>query len=439
MNKYIPLLLSMTVFPMTFHEYSYGQITDESQNDLEKLDGIHFTVISNTAMTFDWTGTADFIRYGINPNNLSDKVIAVHPELLPVTSPWISDPGPYWEAKLSGLKENTIYYYKIGNIGKIHEFKTPPLPGKADFRVCLTSDMHQRSTESIAMFYQIAQLKPDLVLTTGDITGAGPDGQQEVVSRFHDVMLWSQSTAWMPAWGNHDWEYEDKDDLRTLKGRFDIPNPGTISDSPAISCCGEDWGWFDYGNTRFISIPEPYTSSTRDEWKIQVTPVFAEAQNDPNIKFIITFGHRSAYTSTFRRSPGETDLRIILNDFRANHSKYVLDLSGHNQQYERYQTENGMTYIVNSPTGSYYHEGWESPDKPANCAFRVIHYSILALDFSKNAIRGRLLCSVHCMKSDDPDYMPLEENVCDEPGMVLDSFTITCPKKRSSPYKSDNL
>ncbi len=438
MNKSIPLLLLMTVFFLTFNEYSYGQITDESESGLEKIDGIHFTIISNTAITFDWTGTADFIRYGTNPDYLSDTVIAVHPEFLPVTSPWVSDPGPYWEAKLSGLIENTVYYYKIGNIGKIHTFRTPPLPGKADFRVCLTTDMHDRSTESIAMFYQIAQLKPDLVLTTGDITGAGPDGQQEVVSRFHDVMLWSQNTAWMPAWGNHDWEYEDKDDLRTLKGRFDIPNPGTISDSPAISCCREDWGWFDYGNTRFISIPEPYTSSTWDEWKIQVTPVFSDAQNNPNIRFIVTFGHRSAYTSTSRRSPGDLDIRIILNDFRANHSKYVLDLSGHNQQYERYQPDNGMTYIVNSPTGSYYHEGWESPDKPDDCAFRVIHYSILVLDFSKNAIRGRLLCSVHCMKSNDPDYMPLEENVCDEPGMVMDSFKINCLKKRSSPHKSDN-
>lgn len=43
-----------------------------------------------------------------------------------------------------------------------------------------------------------------------------------------------------PPWGNQDWEYEKIDDLRTLKGRFDIQNPGTMSDSPAISCCGEE-------------------------------------------------------------------------------------------------------------------------------------------------------------------------------------------------------
>jgi hypothetical protein len=424
MKKFIPGILSVILPALTSTEYLYAQQADISINSLEKIDGVHFTIISNTAVTFDWTGTADHISYGTNADNLTTVINASHPAFLPVDSPWISDPGPYWEAKLTALSENTVYYYKVGNTGKIHEFRTPPGAGKAGFRVCLTSDMHDRSSECIAMFYQIALLKPSLVLTTGDITGAGPSGQQDVVSRFHDAMLWSQSAAWMPAWGNHDWEYTDKDDLRTLKGRFDIPNPGTISDAPAISCCGEDWGWFDYGNTRFIIIPEPYTSASWEEWKKQVAPVFNEAQNNPRISFIITFGHRSAYTSTLNRSPGDTDIRIILNDFRTSFSKYVLDLSGHNQQYERYQPDNGMTYIVNISTGSYYHEGWESPEKPDNCVFRAIHYGILVLDFSKNTIRGRFLCSVNSMVSDDPDYMPLEEDICNEPGQVIDSFTI---------------
>jgi len=424
MKRFIPGILAMFLFLLNSAQYMYPQITGESGSRLEKIDGVHFTIISSTAVTFDWTGTADHISYGTDADNLSTIINAVHPRFLPVDSPWISDPGPYWEAKITGLNENTVYYYKIGTAGKVHEFRTPPLPGKAGFRICLTTDMHDRSAECIAMFYQIALLKPDLVLTTGDVTGAGPSGQQEVISRFHDAMLWSQSAAWMPAWGNHDWEYDNIDDLRTLKGRFDIPNPGTIPDAPAISCCGEDWGWFDYGTTRFISIPEPYTSSTWEEWKMQVTPIFKEAQNNRNIKFIITYGHRSAYTSTLNRAPGDMDIRIILNDFKASYFKYVLDLSGHNQQYERYQPDNGMTYIVNVSTGSYYHEGWDSTVKQVDCVFRAIHYGVLVLDFSKNKIWGRLLCSVNCLVSDDPDYMPLEEDICNDPGQVIDSFII---------------
>ena len=345
-----------------------------------------------------------------------------HPEFLPVTSPWASDPGPYWEAKLTGLKRNTIYYYKIGD-RRINKFRTPPLPGEADFRICSTSDMHESSPECVAMFNQIAGFNPDIVITTGDLTGAGPSGQQEVDNRFREAMVWSQSAAWMPVWGNHDWEYTNFDDLRTYKGRFDIPNPGTISSSPSVSCCGEDWGWFDYGNTRFISLPEPWNSSTRKEWKKQVLPIFTAAQNDTNISFIVTFGHRSAYTTTKERSPGELDLRSILNGLRTVFPKYKLDLSGHNHQYERYQPSNGMTYIINSTAGAYYHNGWVSPDKPSDCIYRVIHYGILVLDFSKTAIKGSFVCSVNATRN-GINYIPSEEDACDKPGSVIDSFII---------------
>jgi hypothetical protein len=389
----------------------------------DTADQIHFSVTSNTSVTFDWAGTADDIFLGSKPQRLRSSVMAVHPQFLPVTSPWVSDPGPYWEAKIMGLKPNTTYYYKVGNRGEVHQFNTPPLPRKGGFRVCLTTDMHEQSPECREMFAQIAQMKPDLVLTTGDITGAGPDGQKNVDARFHDAMVWSQSAAWIPAWGNHDWEYDTIDDLRTYKGRFDIPHPGTITDSPKISCCGEDWGWFDYGNTRFISLPEPWRSTVRPEWELQVKQVFSEAQNNQNIKFIITFGHRSAYTSTYRRSPGELSLRMMLNRLHDAYPKYKLDLSGHNHQYERYQISNGMTYIVNMSTGSYFHEGWQTPVKPDECAFRAIHYGILVLDFSDDEIHGHFDCSVNSANH-GPDYMRLEEHVCDKPGEIIDSFAI---------------
>jgi hypothetical protein len=391
---------------------------------IDTADQIHYSILSGTSVSFDWVGTANNIRIGTKLRKIKRTFIAAHPDFLPVTQPWVSDPGPYWEAKLTGLKQNTVYYYKIGNNGKVNQFRTPPLPGTGGFRIVLTTDIHENSPETLSMFAQIADLKPDIVFTTGDITGAGPDGQKNVSERFHDAMVWSQSAAWVPAWGNHDWEYDTIDDLRNYKGRFDIPNPGTISGSPAISCCGEDWGWFDYGNTRFITLPEPWNSTVRPEWVSQVTKVFSGAQSDPAIKFIITLGHRSAYTSTYRRSPGELSLRSILNKLHADFSKYKLDVSGHNHQYERYLLPDGMTYLVNSSTGSYYHEGWQTPIKPDNCAFRAIHYGVLVLDFSKEEISGRFECSAGSTQT-GPDYKPLEEAVCNKVGDVIDAFTIT--------------
>lgn len=138
---------------------------------------------------------------------------------------------------------------------------------------------------------------------------------------------------------------------------------------------------------------------------------------------VITFGHRSAYTSTNRRSPGEKSLQAILNKLHAGYSKYKLDISGHNHQYERYLLPEGMTYVVNVSTGSYYHEDWQTPVKPENCAFRAIHYGILVLDISEDSINGRLECSAGSTQP-GPDYMPLEEAVCENTGAVIDSFTI---------------
>ena len=407
-------------------ELTDAQIIGTQGIRVAAADQIHFSIISKTAITFDWIGTTDSISFAADPNNLNSWVHATPAAYLPVTSPWVSDPGPYWEAKLTGLQQNTVYSYKIGSNGQVNTFRTPPPAGAAGFRICTTSDMHDSSPECVAMFAQVAGFKPSFVISTGDLTGAGPDGQQKVGVRFHDAMVWSQTVAWMPVEGNHDWEYTTADDLRTYKGRFDIPNPGTILSSPAVSAGGEDWGWFDYGNTRFISCPEPWTSGSRNEWKSYATQVFSAAQNDPNIKFIVTFGHRSSWTSASARSPGETSLRTILDGFHTTYPKYVLDLSGHNHQYERYQIPGGVTYIINSTTGSYY-RGWDSPTKPANCNFRAIHYGVLVLDFSDTAIQGQFVCSVNTTNPGS-DYMPREEHVCSTPGIVIDSFTVVAPQ-----------
>jgi hypothetical protein len=104
----------------------------------------------------------------------------------------------------------------------------------------------------------------------------------------------------------------------------------------------------------------------------------------------------------------------------------MLDLSGHNHQYERYNLPSGMTYIVNSSTGSYYHEGWDSPNKPESCAYRAIHNGILLLIFNNKSIEGQFICSVGTTNP-GADYLPLEEHVCNEPGTVIDSFTIKIP------------
>ena len=79
-------------------------------------------------------------------------------------------------------------------------------------------------------------------------------------------MVWSRRAAYMPVWGNHEWDDPRRDDLRNYKGRFALPHAAASPGAPAAGCCGEDWYWFDYGAVRFIIYPEPYTQDTWADW-----------------------------------------------------------------------------------------------------------------------------------------------------------------------------
>jgi hypothetical protein len=397
----------------------------------DTADQIHWTIISNTAVTFDWIGKADHISYGADPNNPNSTVYASHPAFLPVTSPWVSNPRPYWEARITGLMQDTLYYYKIGNSGATgHTFITPPPRGAAGpdgFDVCVTSDMHYDGIECQEVYDMIADIKPKIVLTCGDTSGV--DSGSTVDARFQMAMVWSQDSAWMPAWGNHDWEYTTVDDLRSYKGRFDLPNAQTSPGSPAVSCCGEDWDWFDYGNTRFISYPEPWTDDSLADWNTKAKAIMDASQADRNIKFIVTYGHRPAYTSGHHES--EMTLRGYLDALGDNHNKYVLNFNGHSHNYERTFPQHGVTHITDMSGGGGFWK--ETPDcyyplyrgvcaPPPFSAARYSHYGILKLHFSDNAVQGAFYCGpgTALNGTDPPDVNCVQ-------GSVLDSFTIAAP------------
>src|SRR6266542_1915723 len=126
-------------------------------------------------------------------------------------------------------------------------------------------------------------------------------------------MAWSVAAAYMPAWGNHEWDDPSLDDMRNYKGRFALPNPQTSVDAPAPGCCGEDWGWFDAGGVRFIAVPDPYTSATWAEWQTRADAVMAAAQADPSIHYIVTHGHRPAYSTG--EHFGDNRIAAILDGF----------------------------------------------------------------------------------------------------------------------------
>jgi hypothetical protein len=351
-------------------------------------DEIHWSLFDSTSVTFNWRGPGDTLRYGLTPAYGSVAVGRA-----PVPLPF-SSAGPFYRTFVPGLLPGVTYHYSIGG-GSDHVFRSAPAPGTG-FTVYVEADVGDRVTYPNVGAVQslIADGQPDWVLVVGDLTYGDDHGQAAVDEHFDDVMLWSENAAYMPAWGNHEWE-DPSDDLRNYKGRFMLPNAHASVGAPAAGCCGEDWYWFDYGGVRFINYPEPYPGAWAD-WFPQAKALMDEAESNPTIRTIVTFGHRPAYSSG--EHPGDPEIQADLDTLGATHTKYVLNLNGHSHDYERSTPQHGVTHVTVGIGGSMMEQEsgpclWLGgcPPPPWS-AYRAFHHGALRLRFGPDHIEGDAIC-----------------------------------------------
>ncbi len=391
-------------------------------------DEIHWTITGPTSVTFNWRGSIseNTVRYGLSAGSYGATVTAASPTGTCVP---YSSAGPFFEAKLEGLLPDTLYHYSISE-GPDHTFRSAPQSGTSSFDILVAGDFGNGSIYSrmVGVQQQMAQeTDARFVLAVGDLTYADTHGLPHVGLHFNDVMPWSRDVAYMPAWGNHEWDNPPPqvDDLRNYKGRFDLPNPQTAVGTPAISNCGEDWYWFDYGNVRFIAYPEPWTGAWAD-WNTRVQALMDAAQASSSIRFIVTFGHRPAYSSGHH--PGSGTLLTYLDALAASHSKYVLNLNGHSHNYERSFPQDGasanrfgVTHITAGTGGSNLERQappacpWLTCAQPSWSAVRYFHLGYLKLTFTASSIAGTFVCGP----------ASLADDVACAEGAVLDSFVLT--------------
>src|SRR5215208_4081547 len=334
-------------------------------------DEVHYTFTGANSVAFDWRATATDIRYG--PTSSYGSTATAHePTPLPFSSS-----GPFQEVELTGLAAGATYHYSIGG-GADQTFATAPT---GSFRFDVQADVGDSTSYGTmpVIQAQVAADKPALVLVAGDLTYGNSHGQATVDQHFNDVMGWSRQAAYMPAWGNHEWDSPSSDDLRNYKGRF-------------------------------ASYPEPYASGTWPEWQTKADPVFAAAQADPSIHFIVTYGHRPAYSTGHH--PGSASLAGILDAFGDKYSKYLLDLNGHSHDYERFQPIHGVTHITAAGGGASLETPWSSTD--SRTAFRAMHLEHLRVDVSSTGMRIEAVCGPPTGRDD----------ITCVQGSVIDSYTI---------------
>ena len=387
-------------------------------------DGIHWTITGQNSVTFSWRGTnaERVIRYDNHHWAFYKSAQGTAPSPLPTSSP-----GPYWEARLTGLQENTLYHYRIGN-GPIRTFRTPPPRGSSGFWFAEQADVGSTLTWPNVGITQTmiaannphipGDDRPRFVLVPGDITYGDQNSLADVDQHFNDVMAWSQDAAYMPAWGNHEWATGgEPDNLNDYEGRFDLPNSQT---TPAAAVAvgngpADDWYWFDYGNARFIAFPEPF-DDTWDVWAADVDPIMDAAQRDARIRFIITFGHRPAFSSGADHSnnPSLANHMALLH---GRYSKYVLSIHAHSHHYERTHPHltGGMQYIVGAGGGSSL--GGLTATQPAWSAFRMNYLHHLRIHVQADRIDGYVICGPPASGGAGP---------CPQ-GTVMDTWTVEAP------------
>ncbi len=386
-------------------------------------DEIHWTITGQDSVTINWHGTAseNALNYRLG-SGAKIRVAAKHPTPMP-----FAVKGTFWEAKITGLKENSQYAYSIGSSAE-RNFKTPPPRGAANFTVYAQGTIGDtgRYFNTGVIQDMIAAGKPSVVIGLGDLSLGSSNGQASVHQHFNDVMAWSKQAAYMPVWGDVDARNTAKDNFKNYKGRFAVPNSQASPGSPLAG--GEDWYWFDYGNTRFITLPEPWVGAWAD-WKTKADKLMAEAQAAPGIKFIVTFVHRPAYSSG--HYAGSAELKGILDSLGDRYNKYVLNVNSHSTDYERSNPQHGVVHVTAGIGGqNLMQDGkclWLTCNKPAWSAFRAMHQGALKLYFSDTAIAGSFICG--------PAGGGVNDVKCTK-GSVIDKFNIAAKSTTPTAVKT---
>jgi hypothetical protein len=385
----------------------------------DSVDEIHYSYGDTPdSVVFDWHGSAATFSYALDSDHVPGGPYTDQVQASPTSTVPVDSAGPFQEVILRGLTPGATYHYRIGD-GDDHTFRTAPT---GDFTWVDTGDTGSTLCDSWMAETQelIAQQHPDFVTHGGDISYANECGPAAVHRYYTDQEVWSQGAAFMPVWGNHEYGAPNKeslpgairDSLANYKGRSFVPNAQRVPNdtdtqtstpgcpSPTApgrnGCPGEDWGWFYAGHVLFISYPEPWPGAY-PAWEATVAPLMAAAQANSQVDFIVTYGHRPAYSSQL--ASVNTALRTALTQLSSQYSptdahpegKYVLNVNHHIHGEEVFAPIGGLVNITDGGGGA----GQANYGTPAaNSLYRSSRPGILSAEYSASArtLTVSLLC-----------------------------------------------
>jgi hypothetical protein len=372
---------------------------------------------SSDSVVFDWHGDATKIQFGLTARygrTVHAKPSQIRPQ---------NGSGRYQEATLRGLKPGQAYHYRIGSSGPDRVFHTIPTGSFTwvDVGDTMSTSCHGEGTWMPPEHRLIAAQHPAFVAHGGDIAVPNQCGRASLHQYFVDQQVWSTGVAFQPVWGDHEWEGKLPnsppdalpDSNSNYKGRVFMthaqsspaddrdktthPGCGAQSGRRVNTCQGEDWGWFQAGGVLFISYPETSWKSWT-AWQAKADALMAQADADPSIDFVVTYGHRAPFTDSTigpnREAAVATQALAAKYSPDSNHprGKYVLSIGHHAHSMEVFKPINGLTYVVDAAGGQGL-TSWVTPVDPRS-VFRSMHFGLLSghYDRASHTLTYAMVC-----------------------------------------------
>lgn len=270
----------------------------------------------------------------------------------------------YHHARLSGLRPDTTYHYRLrhqGSVSPDRTFRTAPDGPASPFRFTAFGDQGV-GADSAASTARIAREKPAFHVHAGDLCYANSTGSGGSSQTF-DVNVWDAWFAqnqpvsalgipWMPTVGNHEMEPGmGPQGYDGFLGRFTLPRNGVAG---ALNTY-----FFRYGNVAVVAmdgndasfeIPanRGWLGTRQDTW---LRSTLASLRADPAVDFIVAAFHNCMFcTNAVHGSDGGVRSR-----FEPIFDQYAVDLvvNGHNHSYERtHPRKGGVNTATVAPGGT---------------------------------------------------------------------------------------
>lgn len=232
-------------------------------------------------------------------------------------------------AELDELSPSTLYCYGVRGLTEKTGFFTAPERGPVRFAVI--GDSGTGAEDQFDVRDQMLGLPFDMAVHLGDL--AYEDGKPEEIQEHYFDAYGSilGQVPMFPVSGNHEYA---TDDARPYLEAFVLPeNAGGKN--------RERWYSFDYGDVHFVALDTERISDEQAR--------FLDDDLSRNTRpWTVVLAHRPPYSSGEHGGSSEFVEKFV--PIIEKH-RVPLVLSGHEHDYERTKTQNGVTYLVSGGGG----------------------------------------------------------------------------------------